>query len=353
MRHGSRRWFPFTGLLLATIAIGGCKKDSAPVAAERASEGSGGVTAVAGEVKIDGSSTLYPVSEAVAEEFHKIQPGVRTAVGISGTTGGFRKFCGGEIDIADASRPINQDELAACAKAGVTFLEIAVAYDGLSVVVSKDNDWLTSITLAELKTMWAPEAQGKILKWSDVNPAWPARELHLYGADVDSGTYDYFTEAVVGKARSSRTDYTASKDDNVLVDGVARDPQALGFFGYGYYAENQKKLKVVAVDAGKGPVAPSPETIRKGTYVPLARPLFIYVSRKAIDRPEVAAFVDYYLASAKALAAEVGFIPLPVEAETLVKERAARRTTGTMFKPGMATIGVTVEQLILDETASR
>ena len=209
-------------------------------------------------VKIDGSSTVFPITEAVAEDFQKEKRGaVRVTVGISGTGGGFKKFCRGEIDIADASRPILKNEMEACKAAGVQYVEMPVAFDALTVVVNPKNDWTKVITVPELKKMWEPEAQGKITRWSQVNPAWPDEPLKLYGAGADSGTFDYFTEAIVGKAKSSRGDFTASEDDNVLVQGVASDKSALGFFGFAYYMENQKKVKAVAVDGGKGPVLPS------------------------------------------------------------------------------------------------
>lgn len=262
-------------------------------------------------VRIDGSSTVYPITEAVAEEFQKANRGVNVTVGVSGTGGGFKKFCRGETDIADASRPILKQEMDACRQAGIQYVELPVAYDALTVVINPRNDWATTMTVAELKKIWEPAAQGKITRWSQVNPRWPDAEIKLYGPGADSGTFDYFTEAVVGKSKASRGDFTASEDDNVLVTGVSRDRYALGYFGFAYYTENQNRLKAVAVDGGKGPVEPSAETVENGTYTPLSRPVFIYVSSKAMERPEVKEFVKFYIEVAKDLAKEVGYIPLP------------------------------------------
>jgi phosphate transport system substrate-binding protein len=330
--------------LLAILAVGCAKTET--TAAGAGAQGA----ALSGTVKVDGSSTVFPITEAVAEEFQKTAREVRVTVGISGTGGGFKKFCAGEIDVADASRTIKKSELELCAQSGVAFVELPVAYDGLAVMVNPTNTWVDTITVAELKTMWAPEAQGKVMKWSDVRPGWPAKELHLFGPGVDSGTYDYFTEAIVGKSHSSRGDYTSSEDDNVVVQGISTDEMALGFFGFAYYEENKDKLKLVPVDAGKGAIAPSFESVKNGTYAPLSRPIFIYVATKSLDRPEVAAFVKYYLENAPALVKEVGYIPLPDSAYTLAADRIAKRTTGTMFGEG-SHIGMTVEQMMQQETA--
>jgi phosphate transport system substrate-binding protein len=338
-------------LVLATGASCTKKADDGGGAAPKPGEpGAGTAPAkLSGEVKLDGSSTVFPISEAVAEEFQKKNGGVRVTVGISGTGGGFKKFCAGEIDIAGASRPIKETEIAACGKAGIELVELAMAYDGIAVVVHPKNDFLKSITVAELKAMWAPEAQDKVKSWKDVNPAWPDKPLRLFGAGVDSGTYDYFTEAVVGKSHSSRGDYTSSEDDNVLVTGVAGDENALGFFGFAYYEENKGKLKLIPVDGGKGPVEPTLETIANGTYAPLSRPLFIYVAKKSLDKPQVAAFLEFYLENAKTLVPEVGYIALPDKAYELVTARAKARTTGTIFKPGVSAVGMTIEQLLAKE----
>jgi phosphate transport system substrate-binding protein len=265
----------------------------------------GGLT---GMVRIDGSSTVFPVTEAVAEEFQRANQGVRVTVGISGTGGGFKKFCGGETDISDASRPIKDSEREMCAEAGIEPMEIRVAFDGLAVMVNAENDFASCMTVSELKRIWEPGST--VSRWNQVRPEWPAEEIKLYGPGTDSGTFDYFTEAIVGEEDASRPDFTASEDDNVLVQGVAGDPYALGYFGYAYYAENTDKLKLVGVDGGSGCIEPTPETVEDGTYAPLSRPLFIYVSKSALERPEVKAFVRFYLESARELVPQVGYVPL-------------------------------------------
>ena len=302
-------------------------------------------------VKIDGSSTVYPITEAVAEEFQAANKGaINVTVGISGTGGGFKKFCRNESDIANASRPILKKEMDACREAGIQYIELPVAYDALTVVVNPKNDWLKSITVDELKKIWAPEAQQTITSWNQVNPAWPKEPLKLYGPGADSGTFDYFTEAIVGKAKASRGDYTASEDDNVLVQGVSRDKGGLGYFGYAYYAENSKKLKAVPVvaKAGAAAVAPSFETVKDGSYQPLARPIFIYVNVASLEKPEVKAFVDFYLAQAPVLIPLVKYVPLPEKAYTLAKENLAKKKIGTGFG-GEPEVGVSVEDLLQRE----
>ena len=264
----------------------------------------------AARITIDGSSTVYPISEAVAEEFGK-KTKHQVTVGISGTGGGFKKFCAGETDISDASRPIKATEIELCKKNGVEYIDLSIAFDGLAVLVNPKNDWAATMTVEELKKLWAPEAQAKITRWSQVREGWPDEEIHLFGPGVDSGTYDYFTEVVVGKEHSSRGDYTSSEDDNMLVQGIATDRLALGFFGFAYYAENKDKLKLVGVDAGKGPILPSVESVHDGSYKPLSRPLFIYVSTKALGRKEVKDFIDFYIDNAPRLVAEVGYVPMP------------------------------------------
>jgi phosphate transport system substrate-binding protein len=306
-------------------------------------------------VTLDGSSTVFPVSEAVAEEFQKANEGVRVTVGISGTGGGFQKFCRGETDIRNASRPISASETAACGQAGVAFIELPVAYDGLAVVVSPKATWIDHITTAELKTIWAPEAQDKIKRWSQVRAGWPDRELHLFGAGVDSGTYDYFTQAIVGKEGASRGDFTSSEDDNVLVQGIASDELALGFMPYAYYAENKAALKLVGVDDGKadngaGPIQPSVDSVKGGTYQPLSRPVFIYVSTKALERPEVTRFVEYYLREGGALAEEVGYVPLGAAGYQLVSAHFTARKTGSVFESAGSQVGLTIEQLLARES---
>lgn len=296
-------------------------------------------------VKIDGSSTVYPVTEAVAEEFQKAKKGtIKVTVGISGTGGGFKKFCRGETDISDASRPILEKEMELCKKNGVEYIELPVAYDGLAVMVNPKNTWIKSITVAELKKIWEPAAQGKITRWNQVNPAWPDRKLSLYGAGADSGTFDYFTEAIVGKAKSSRGDYTGSEDDNVLVQGIASDVNALGFFGLAYYEENKDKLKLVAIDNGKGPVLPSEKTVKDGTYTPLSRPIFIYVNAKSADRPEVKEFIEFYMKNAAKLVKQVKYIPLPDAIYKKGLDRFHKKEKGTVFS-GEAKVGTSIEDL--------
>jgi phosphate transport system substrate-binding protein len=302
-------------------------------------------------IKIDGSSTVYPITEAVAEEFQKAAKGAtKVTVGISGTGGGFKKFCRNETDISDASRPILKKEMDACKEAGIQYIELPVAYDALTVVVNPQNDWLKSITIDELKKMWSPEAQGTVMKWNQVNPAWPDAQIKLFGPGADSGTFDYFTEAVVGKSKSSRGDFTASEDDNVLVQGVARDKHALGYFGYAYYAENTSKLKAVPIvaAAGKPAVTPSAETVKNGTYQPLSRPIFIYVNAKSMEKPEVRDFVEFYIKNAPKLVKEVKYVPLPDMAYKLAMDNVKKKKLGTGFG-GMAEVGVSVEELLKRE----
>jgi phosphate transport system substrate-binding protein len=302
-------------------------------------------------LKIDGSSTVFPITEAVAEEFQKSNPNTRITVGISGTGGGFKKFGTGEIDIADASRPIKPSEVEQCKQNGIEYIELPVAYDGLAVVIHPQNTWARSITVAELKKLWSPQAQGKVTRWSDVRSDWPNEEIHLFGPGVDSGTYDYFTAAIVGTEHSSRGDFTSSEDDNVLVQGISTDKYALGFFGLAYYQENRDKLKLLPVDDendgnGKGPVAPSFETVANGTYQPLSRPIFIYVSTKSLDRPQVANFVKFYLAHAAGLVKEVGYIPLSQQAYSLAQNRVDKQMTGSIFGGKGSQIGVLIEDLL-------
>jgi len=297
---------------------------------------------LSGAVHVDGSSTVFPITEAVAEEFQKRHRGVRVTVGISGTGGGFKKFCVGETDINDASRPIKSKEIAKAAENGIEFIELPVAFDGVSVVVNPKNHFVDFLTIEELRKIWQPGST--VRKWNEVRPGWPNRPITLYGPGTDSGTFDYFTEAVNGKAQACRPDFTASEDDNVLVQGIAGDENALGFFGYAYYVENRARLKVVPIDAGNGPVRPSADTINNGTY-PLSRPLFIYVSRKAAERPEVSAFVRFYTDNAEALVKQVGYVPLPQKVYQLALERFERRTTGSAFS-GKKTVGVSLEDLL-------
>ncbi len=307
-------------------------------------------------ISLDGSSTVYPLSEAVAEEFQLRAP-VRVTIGVSGTGGGFQRLCKGEALIAGASRPIKSTELEACAAAGIGVIELPVAFDGIAVVVHPDNDWARSMTVTELAALWAPEAQDQRTTWADLRAGWPDEEIHLYGPGVDSGTYDYFTKAIVGKEHSSRGDYTSSENDNMLVQGVSMDPHALGFFGYGYYLENQGVLGLVSIDDGDpsnggGAIAPSVQTIADGTYQPLARPIFIYVSEPASARPDVAEFVRFYLDQAAPLAEEVGYVPLPERAYALARERFERRMLGTLYAAGYDE-EASVEQLLAAASAER
>src|SRR3954467_15122440 len=301
-------------------------------------------------VKIDGSSTVYPITEAVAEDFQKAKKqSIRVTVGISGTGGGFKKFCRGETDISDASRPILKSEMADCAKAGIEYAELPVAFDALTVVVNPKNSFIKQLTVAEMKKMWEPAAQGKVTRWKQVNPQWPDQPMKLFGPGADSGTFDYFTEAVVGKSKSSRGDFTASEDDNVLVQGVARDVNGLGYFGFAYYVENKDKLKAVPIVNDKGqPVEPSMEAVEKGIYTPLARPIFIYVSVKSLARPEVKEFVEFYMKNGAKLAREVKYVPLPPKAYTLAWEQVQKGKKGTVFG-GVAEVGVTIEELLRRE----
>ena len=303
-------------------------------------------TAHAQMVKIDGSSTVYPITEAVAEEFQKAKKGARVTVGISGTGGGFKKFCRGETDISNASRPILRSEMDECAKNGVTYMEMPVAYDALTVVVNPKNAFLNSITIEELKKMWEPAAQGKVTKWNQVNPSWPDAPIKLFGAGADSGTFDYFTEAVTGKSKSSRGDFTASEDDNVLVQGVQRDVNALGFFGYAYYAENRDKLKGLSISwKGGKPVSPSSETVINGTYQPLSRPIFIYVNAKSAAKPEIREFIEFFNKQAEKLVKEVKYVPLPNKAYNYNLEVLGKNRLGTKFG-GENKVGLTIEELM-------
>ena len=270
-------------------------------------------TGLTGDIRIDGSSTVYPISEAVAEEFRLDEPKVKVTIGVSGTGGGFQKFSRGEIDINNASRPIKADEASVSKENGIGFLELSVAYDGLVVVVNPENNWVKDLTVEELKKIWEPAAQDKVTRWNQIRAEWPDEEFRLYGPGIASGTYDYFTEAVVGKSGSSRGDFTASEDDHVLVQGISGDKHGLGFFGLAYYEENKENLKLVGVKGEAGVVMPSEETVKNGTYNPLSRPIFIYVSRQAAQRPEVAAFVTFYLDNASLLVPDVGYIPLTDE----------------------------------------
>ncbi|MBA3233083.1 MAG: PstS family phosphate ABC transporter substrate-binding protein [Propionibacteriales bacterium] len=302
--------------LLLVAACGGQTESSG---------GGGGGSDISGEVVVDGSSTVGPLTSAAGELFSEEQSGVKVSVATSGTGGGFEKFCVGDTDISDASRPIEDDESAICKKNGVEYIELRVATDALTVVVSTDNDFVDCLTLDELNTMWAPEAEDKVTTWSQVNPSFPDEPLELYGAGTDSGTFDYFTDAVNGEEGASRSDYNATEDDNVTVQGVAGSPNALGYFGYTYFEENADKLKAVAIDSGDGCVEPSAETSADGTYTPLSRPLFVYVSTKAYtDKAQVSAFVDYYVANDDKIAEVAKFIALNDDQRSELEDTAAK-----------------------------
>lgn len=303
-------------------------------------------------IKIDGSSTVYPITEGVAEEFQKAKKGaIKVTVGISGTGGGFKKFCRGETDISDASRPILKKEMEECKKNGIEYIELPVAYDGLSVVVNPKNNWATCMTVEQLKEVWKPESQGKKFYWSDLDPKWPKEEIKLCGPGSDSGTFDYFTEAIVGKAKSQRGDYLASEDDNVLVQFAQKEKGALCYFGLAYVEENKGKVKPVTIKNPKTGkcVMPSLETVKSGEYQPLSRPLFIYVNTKSLERPEVKEFVEFYLKNAAKISKQVGYIPLPDKAYQLARKRFEKREKGTVFG-GEPEVGLTVEELLKRET---
>jgi phosphate transport system substrate-binding protein len=291
-------------------------------------------------VKVDGSSTVFPITEKVAEAFQK-QGGARVTVGISGTGGGFKKFCAGETDISNASRPILQKEVDACAKTGVKYIELPVAYDALTVVVNPSNTWATDMTVAELKTMWSPDAQGKVTKWNQVRSSFPDAPLKLYGPGADSGTFDYFTEAINGKAKQSRSDFTGSEDDNVLVQGVSRDKNALGYFGFAYYDANRSRLKAVKING----VEPSRANVDNGTYQPLSRPIFIYVNAESVKKPEVKAFVEYYMKNASTAVNAVKYIPFKSADYTRAMARFQKNQVGTVFS-GKEEIGVKVADIL-------
>ena len=301
-------------------------------------------------VKIDGSSTVFPITEAIAKDFQKMQGNnVKVTVAVSGTGGGFKKFCAGETDISNASRPILTAEIKACNSSSVRYIELPIAYDALTLVVHPENTWAKNITVTELKKIWEPLAQGKITRWKQVRPDWPDRPLTLYGAGKESGTFDYFTEAIVGKAKASRSDYVASEDDDVLVQGVSKDPNALGYFGFAYYEANQNKLKAVAINNGKESVLPSRKTVEGARYQPLSRPLFIYVNARAAQtNPAVKEFVDFYIKKVPTSVSSVGYVPLPADAYRLDYVHFNRGKVGTVYG-GENQINLTLGQLLRKE----
>lgn len=321
-------WFrvtPATAAGLALVAAVACGSPS--------EDGSG----LRGDIIIDGSSTVFPISAAAAEDFRLIHPRVRVSVGISGTGGGFKKFCAGETDISDASRPITPSELEVCAESGIEFIEIPVAYDGLAVTVNPQNDWITCITVEELNTIWGPEAEGTITSWSQVRAGFPDEQMLLFGPGTDSGTFDYFTDAISGAPGASRGDFQASEDDNILVQGIAGNKAAIGYFGLAYYSENTDKLKLLEVDDGTGCVAPSIATVRNGSYHPLARPIYIYVEAEAARRPELAAFIEFYLSAEfrpVIESREVGYVELAEGIYEVLLKRFQDGVTGTLWPEG-------------------
>lgn len=299
-------------------------------------------------IMIDGSSTVFPVSEAVAEEFQKLKKGeVRVTVGVSGTGGGFKKFCRGETDISNGSRPILRQEIDDCEKNGIKFIEMPIAFDALTVAVSPKNKFLECVTVADLKKIWEPGAQGKVMTFADVNPSWPKQKMTLFGAGADSGTFDYFTEAVNGKAKATRADFTASEDDNVLVQGIERDENALGYIPFAYYEPHKSKLKAIGIDEGKGKgcVKPSLEAVTAGTYNPLARPLFIYVSAKSASKPEIKEYIDFLMTKGAPLVQEVKYLPLPAAAYQTALKHFKDGRVGSVFG-GVPEVGVSIEDLM-------
>ena len=284
-------------------------------------------------ITVDGSSTVYPLTEAIAEDFQRVSPTTHVTIGVGGTGGGFRRLCRGRIDLAAASRPIVKSEAAACAAAGVAFVELPVAFDGITVAVHPSNTWVESLTVEDLRRLWRHEAEGTLLRWSQLRPTYPDREVHLFGAGADSGTFDYFTGVITGAPRDSRGDYTSSEDDNTLVQGVAGDPDALGYFGFAYYEAHHEYVRAIAIraDEGTAAVLPTRETIRSGAYRPLARPVFLYVNARSLDREDVHRFVDYFTAHVTEVANDVGYVPLEERVQAAVRARLAARRTGTLF----------------------
>jgi phosphate transport system substrate-binding protein len=307
--------------------------------------GSGVVRAQA-LVRVDGSSTVFPVTEAVAQAFQVRKRGMaRITVGISGTTGGFRKFCRGETDLQDASRPILKSEIESCGAAGVQYVELPVAFDALTVAVSPRNTWVKSLTVADLRRIWEPAAQGKVVRWSDVNPSWPQEPLVLFGPDGDSGTFDYFTEVIVGTRGSSRSDYARSEDDNVIAHGISTNPNAIGYLPYAYFAANSRRLKAIPIDSGAGPVPPALENVANRTYAPLSRPLFIYVNARSASRPEVRTFMEFFFENGRRLIEETHYLPLSPEAYTMAAQNFRNRKYGTVFD-GEPERGLAVEEIL-------
>ena len=333
---------------LALLVVAGCAPAAAPASATTPAQAEAPAEDVM--ILIDGSSTVAPITSAVAEEFQRENPNVRVPVGISGTGGGFKKFCAGETDIQDASRPIKASEAEECAANGIKYIELPVAYDGMAVMVNPANDWTECLTVEELNNVWRPEAEDVVMNWSQVRADFPDRTLGLYGAGVDSGTYDYFTEAIMGKSGASRGDFLPSEDDNVLVQGIAGDENALGFFGLAYYEQNADKLKLVAVDGGNGCVLPNAETVGNSTYTPLSRPIFIYVNKaRSEEEPEIVNFIGFYMTNGAMLSAEVGYIAMPAEIYSAAQARFDARTAGSIYEGLESTVGVSLVDLLLGQ----
>ncbi len=300
-------------------------------------------------IRIDGSSTVYPITKTMADKFETTKKNIiKTSVNISGSSGGFRKFCRGEIDIVNASRPILKHEIKECNNARVRYIEIPVAFDAITVAINPANSWAKTMTMAELKKIWEPAAQGRITRWNQINSMWPDESIKLFGADIDSGTYDYFTEAIIGKARSSRTDFTQSKNHAALIDAIVAEKNALGFVNYAYYDENQDKVAAVAINNGTGAVLPSAETVENGDYQPLSRPIFIYVNIQAAEKPEVKEFVEFYMKNALLIVKEVKLFSLPPRAYATILEHFNKKRTGTVFD-GVSAVGLTIDDLIRRE----
>ena len=303
------------------------------------------LTITDGLVKIDGSSTVYPIAKASAKDFTTSNPSAKIEVNFSGTSGGFKKFCAGKTDISNASRPINLEEMAACKKAGISYYELPIDYDALTVVVNPKNTWAKDITVAELKKIWEPSAEGKIKRWNQIRPEYPNQPINLFGPGKESGTFDYFNSAINGNSKATRKDVTTSEDDDVLVKGVSKDANSLGYFGFAYYEANTKTLKALAIDSGKGAILPSRQAVEKARYQPLSRPLFIYVSAKSIRKPEVKSFVNFYLKNASESVAKIGFIPLPQKGYELAQARIYLGRVGTVFA-GKEALNLTITQLL-------
>ena len=298
-------------------------------------------------INVDGSSTVYPITKAVTDIFRtqKAQD-AEINLNVSGTGGGFKTFCNGETDINNASRPISLSEMDACRAAGVAYIELPIAFDAVTVVVNRDNDWLDTITTQQLNTVWSPEAEATVTHWNQIDPSLPDRPLNLYAPDRDSGTFDYFTEAIVGETGVSRSDYLKSENDNTLVQGVKQDPNAMGYFGLAYYETQKDKIKAIAIDSGDGAVLPSVQTVKSGEYQPLSRPLFIYVSSSAAQKnPQLKALVKHYLEQAPDVVSQVGYIPLPEEGYQLTKIHFERGKVGTVFD-GQSVFNLTIEELL-------